>query len=318
MNKIRFLFTVFLFTALTATAQRQNRYFLKNNGQYVKLRDSADYLRIVQEPDPGSELYKVNEYYLDGSDKSAGLSGKIDPPLYEGKYISYHKNGKKKMEASYKKGKLIDTAYHYYPNGNLYTVAIYRPAPDGKTSRYIETVKDSIGKELVVKGNGACVFYDSNFQEISESGVIRNGFYDGIWIGGTSRSALKYKETYLNGNMVSGESTDKEGVAYQYTKAEIQPQFKGGMKNFYSYLSKTIKYPEACLRSRIQGKVLLKFLVMKDGTVKDIKVLNNPHLLLAAEAVRVVSASPLWEPGVQRGKPANVFYNVPVSFTLRP
>jgi TonB family protein len=318
MNKATFLFFCFILMFISANAQRQNRYFLKNNGQYVKLRDSADYLRIVQEPDQGSELYKINEYYLDGSNKTIGLSSKIDPPVYEGQYTSYYNNGKKKMLANYSKGKLTDTAHTYYPNGNLYTVICYTIGPDGKSLTYIKNVKDSTGKDLVVNGEGECGFYDPGFKEITEKGSIKNGQYDGVWKGGSERNGISYSETYTDGKMVSGESTDKEGVTYNYTKSLVQPQFKGGMEKFYTFLKKTIRYPLECARDGIQGKVLLKFTVMKDGTLSNIRATNNPHPELAKEAIRVASESPAWEPGVQRGKPVNVVYNVPVSFTLRP
>jgi len=317
MKSLRFLLLSFLFIGFTANAQRQNLYFLKNNGQHVKLRDSADYLRIVQEPAEGLSLFIVNEHYLDGSIKSRGLSSLIDPVLYEGQYISYFKNGKKQMVGTYKKGKLVDTAMHYYPNGNLYSVVGYKTLADGKTSKYIKNVKDSAGKDLVVDGKGICSFYDNDFKEITESGTIKNGVYDGEWIGVTEKSRLKYKEQYLDGKLVAGESMDKDGNVYHYTNAFVQPQFKGGMEKFYTFLKKTIRYPEACYRNGIQGKVYLKFMVMKDGSLKDIIVTKDPHHLLSAEAARVVGQSPAWEPGLERGKIVNVTYNVPVSFTLR-
>lgn len=276
------------------------------------MRDSADYLRIVKEPEQGSNLYAVNEHYLDGTSKSMGYSSKIDPPVYEGQYISYYKNGKKKMVASYKKGKLIDTAYSYYPNGKLYTIIGY-----SATAKYIKSVKDSTGKDLVVDGNGEFGSYDSEFTRVAERGKIKNGLYDGEWIGEAGKSSAAYKEIYVDGKLISGESRDKDGTVYQYTKSIVEPQFKKGMDAFYTYLIKTIRYPEQCYRSGIQGKVLLSFTVMKDGSIESIRVMNEVHPALAAEAVRVVKASPLWEPGSLRGKPANVVYNVPVSFTLR-
>lgn len=305
-----------LIIGFTVSAQRQNLYFLKNNGQQVKIRDSADYLRIVKEPEQGSNLYVVNEHYLNGSTKSIGYSSKIDPPLYEGEYVSYYQNGKKSMVANYKNGKQVDIASQYYPNGNLYTTVVYSSAPDGKTLRYIKDVKDSIGKDLVIDGNGECVFYDGEFKSITERGSIKNGQYDGLWIGGSSTDKSTYKETYSDGKFVSGESIDQDGTVYQYTTMFIAPEFKGGMPQFYNYLKRTIRYPQECYREGIQGKVILSFTVMRDGSVEDLKVMNNVHPALAREAVRVVKASPAWVPASVKGRPANVRYNVPVSFTI--
>lgn len=316
MNKIFALFFSFLAIGLNVHAQKQNLYFLKNNGQYVKIRDSADYLRIVQEPDPGSVLYIVNEHYLDGSTKSKGFSSKIDPPVYEGEFISYYKNGKKKLLGHYSKGKLIDTVYNYYPNGSLYTEIAYTNIKD-EVKTYIKTVRDSTGKSLVVNGNGSGEFYDSSFKEIIETGAIKDGLYEGVWKGGRAKSGLHYTETYVNGKLISGESTDSSGKLYPYTKTNIQPEFKGGMKEFYKYLAKNIRYPEECFTRGIQGKVYLRFNVLKDGAITDIQVLSSPHPGLTKEALRVVSVSPPWEPGIQRGVPVKVAFNIPISFALK-
>ncbi|MOA61139.1 Gram-negative bacterial tonB protein [compost metagenome] len=62
---------------------------------------------------------------------------------------------------------------------------------------------------------------------------------------------------------------------------------------------------------------MLQFIVKKDGTIQNIKVMNLVHPELAKEAVRVTQESPLWEPGMVRGKPSNIAFNVPVSFSLR-
>lgn len=316
MNKGYLLFLFSLLICLGANAQRQYLYHFKKDGQFVKLRDSADYLRIVKEPEAGSELYAVNEQYLDGTPKSTGLSSKIDPPTYEGQYISYYRNGKKKMVANYEKGKLVDTAYHYYPNGNLYTITGYAATPGGNTSSYIKCVKDSTGKDLVIDGLGQCGFYDSEFKQITESGSIRNGLYEGVWTGREDKYGLTYKETYLEGKIISGESTDKDGSTYTYTESYIEPQFKGGLEGLHAFLTKKVKYPKKCRQEEIQGMVRLAFTVTKDGTIANIKVLKTPDPLLTVEAVRVVNASPLWKPGIRRGKTIDVLYNLPFEFKL--
>lgn len=316
MNKGCLLFLFSSLICLGVSAQTQHSYFFKNNGQQVKLRDSADWLRIVKEPEAGSELYAVNEHYLDGTVKSTGLSSRIDPLTYEGQYISYYRSGKKKMVANYKKGRFVDV-YHYYPNGNLYTITDYATTPDGQRSRYIKSVKDSTGKDLVIDGTGRCGFYDSEFKQITETGNIKNGLYEGVWAGQEDKNGTTYEETYVSGKMISGESTDKEGRMYTYTKSYIEPQFKGGMEGYNAFFKKTLKYPSRCRRAEIEGIVMLTFMVMKDGSVTNIKVLKTPDPLLAIEAVRVAKAFPLWEPGIHRGRAIDVACNLPVQFLLR-
>lgn len=319
MKKSHFLLSLLLCMCTSVFAQKQNVYFIKDNGQYVETKDSADFIRIVQEPEKGSELFMVKEYYTDGKLRGLGLSIKVDPPLYDGMYRSLYKNGHKKQVATYVKGKLTGPVYNYYPNGNLYTCFIYNDAAPGSSfvSYKISQVNDSTGKALVIDGNGLCALYDQDFKYISSRGMVRNGEYDGVWTGEEPKLHFTYKETYEQGKMISGESTDADNVTVTYTKPYVQPEYRGGMNNFYKYLGMSIRYPPNCQRMGIQGVVLLNFAVEKDGSLQGVRVINYANEELAAEALRVVKKSPLWNPGMIRGRKVRVSYNVPVSFALQ-
>ena len=95
-----------LFVFIPCFAQRQNVYFLKNDGRYVEQRDSADYIRIVREPDSGAVYYNVFEFYPKGSRKFIGKSSKIEILDLEGQGIDFFPNGLKKTVANYKDNKL--------------------------------------------------------------------------------------------------------------------------------------------------------------------------------------------------------------------
>ena len=111
---------VCVFTTLLCFSQvRQNVYFYKNSGKQVKERDSADYTRVIREPDSGSKFFKVLEYYINGKPKRMGESSTIDPIMLEGQCITYHNSGGRKEVLNYKRGKLINEQYYYYPNGKL-------------------------------------------------------------------------------------------------------------------------------------------------------------------------------------------------------
>lgn len=315
MKKLLFLFPFLLLGFINGFAQRKNTYLIKKNGEYVLKADSADYFRIVEEPAKGSSLYLTKEFYINGTRKSIGYSSKIDPPIYEGQYASFFEDGKKKQIANYVNGKLSDTLYNYYPNGNIYSVIAYKQSPVGP-SIYFNSVKDSTGKDLVVNGNGACTFYDRDFKYITEKGTIKNGVYDGTWIGENREYNVTYKEIYANGTFTSGESTDRNGTINSYTKPVILPTFKGGMGKFYQFIAKTVRYPRSAAYQKVQGVVMVRFTVLKDGTVNNVHTVNYADKDLAAEAVRVIKTSAPWEPGMFRGSPINTFFDVPVSFTL--
>jgi protein TonB len=91
----------------------------------------------------------------------------------------------------------------------------------------------------------------------------------------------------------------------------------GDHNSFTLWVANNLKYPEEAARNGIQGRVYLKFMIDFDGSVKNVEVLSGTDRLLMEEARRVVSSSPAWNPGMQRGKPAQVTFTFPVTFRLQ-
>ncbi|WP_432708010.1 energy transducer TonB [Pedobacter sp.] len=318
MKKIIFLVfssLVLLFTSVSA--QKQDLYFLKNNGDYVKNADSADYIRTVQEPEKRSKLYPVLEVYMNGTRKSYGYSSVRDKPLYEGRFISFFENGRKKQISSYLKGKLIDTAYNHFPNGKLYTTLYYEQSGDSSIV-YVKSVNDSTGAAMVTDGNGYAVLYDDDFTYVTGKGNVKNGKYDGEWTGELrTTDTLRYKEVYAEGKMLSGTSTDAKGNVYHYTISEEKPMFKDGMKAYYKQLTQSVRYPRDLAAQRIQGVAQIKFVVLKNGELSDVHLINDVHPCLAKEAIRAINSIKGWKPGSVKGRLANVMFTIPVSFNVR-
>ena len=94
------------------------------------------------------------------------------------------------------------------------------------------------------------------------------------------------------------------------------PMFPGGMTEFVKWLTKNLKYPTAALRSKIEGKVMVSFIVNTDGTISDIKVVKKAHRLLDAEALRVAKQMPKWEPGKDHGKVCRTMVAIPIVFEI--
>lgn len=97
---------------------------------------------------------------------------------------------------------------------------------------------------------------------------------------------------------------------------EQQPEFPGGMQAFMSHISKSIRYPWICKEQKIQGNVLVGFVVEKDGSVSNVTALKKVHANLNTEAIRVVKTSPKWKPGQVNGQPARIQMAVYVNFKL--
>ena len=157
---------------------------------------------------------------------------------------------------------------------------------------------------------------------------------------GTQSTALKFNEIEKNGDVVTYSvdpftiSTDKGNKIKIITEedfnvkvshydndtifsvCEEMPEFPGGTEKFMEYLSSNIKYPEEAKEKGISGRVFIQFVIEKDGSVTNVKVMKGIGALCDDEAVRVVKSMPKWKPGKQKGKPVRVNYILPVSFKL--
>ena len=102
-----------------------------------------------------------------------------------------------------------------------------------------------------------------------------------------------------------------------HVSVEIMPEFPGGTAALMKYLSGNIKYPMISQETGSQGKVIVQFVVDKDGTITNPEVVRGVDPYLDKEAVRVISSMPKWKPGVQNGKKVRVKYTVPVMFRLQ-
>ena len=95
------------------------------------------------------------------------------------------------------------------------------------------------------------------------------------------------------------------------------PSFPGGPAALMSYLSKNIKYPTVAEETGIQGRVIVTFVVERDGSITDVQVAKSVDPSLDKEAQRVVRSMPRWIPGKQNGSAVRVKYTVPVTFRLQ-
>jgi len=117
-------------------------------------------------------------------------------------------------------------------------------------------------------------------------------------------------------NRVAGETNiiDNNEVV---VVAEIMPVFPGGELAMRRFIAKAIKYPYVAVEKGIQGRVFVKFVVDKDGTVTDAKIARGVDPLLDTEALRVILSLPKWKPGMTQGKTVNVSLMFPITFQLQ-
>ena len=103
-----------------------------------------------------------------------------------------------------------------------------------------------------------------------------------------------------------------------FVTAETIPSFMGGdLGVFRNWVQKQLNYPPIAQENGIQGKVIIQFVVEKDGRLTNVQVLSTPDRSLSEEAVRVLQLSPRWSPGKQRNQPVRIKYTLPVDFRIQ-
>lgn len=201
---------------------------------------------------------------------------------------------------------------YFYPDGKLKKVDVYSLIHDEKSGENIsvrasETLLYPNGKEQekvtfkYIQGQKHETFDRKGYDP---EGILR--FHE-LGVDGSS-SVTFFDEA---GNIVR---TMPDGYASYMT----MPDFPGGQRELFKYLSQTVQYPKDCQRYGIQGKVVCSFVVAKNGKIEDVEVLKSGgHPLLDREAVRVIRSMPQWIPGTKRGEPVRVRYTLPISFKLQ-
>lgn len=101
-----------------------------------------------------------------------------------------------------------------------------------------------------------------------------------------------------------------------YERPDMMPEYPGGTNEMMQYLAKNLKYPEVCEENGIQGRVVVSFVIEKDGSVVDVNIIKSVNPALDKEAKRLVNSMPKWSPGKIDGKPVRVRYSVPITFRL--
>ena len=111
--------------------------------------------------------------------------------------------------------------------------------------------------------------------------------------------------------------SQKDQKEEPFDVVEDMPAFPGGMEAMIQFISSNIQYPADAQKQKVDGRVLVNFVVEKDGSITEVKVIKPTFPSLDAEAIRVVKAMPKWKPGYQRGQAVRVQFTMPINFSLK-
>jgi TonB family protein len=311
------LFMMMAFFVNLAVAQKSDTslYYLTKSGVVVSTKDSADFFLFILPPDSSVDknLFIVKEYYANGKIRVIGNSTTktLQNIQFEGSQLVYFPNGRKMRITRFENGKPFGDVIEYYPNGKVYNIKTY----NGNYT-FFQQYNDSTGNVLAKDGKGHWKEFNEEFDKIDAEGEVIDGMADGNWHGRINDS-VEFQSVFQRGKLFSTSRTYKnKNNDKTFTKVDIVPEFPGGFEAFGRYLGKSLRYPALARENGTQGRVIIAFVVEKDGTLSDVKIAKGIGDGCDEEALRVINNCPPWKPGIQNGKPVRVAYSVPISFAL--
>ncbi len=286
---------IFLFVLMAGFAQEKTVTWISEGGKPVD-REVAAYLRNSwQEND---SLWKVIDFYPEGEEQMIGTFSDADLSVRHGTFRFFTENGTKTSEGVYDHGVAVGLWNFWYDDGNL--------MDQGKFLGDISEVeRDSIWNMLQEMKNLAPFFEREKLKDGTWEYFHENGVRSGL-------------EQYESGILTEGRYWNADGSEVDSgVVVNRLAEYPGGETGLMRYLSTNIKYPNKARRKRIQGIVYIRFVVDKDGKAKDFDVYESVYPDLDNEALRVLHAMPLWQPGLAQNRLVKVQFNLPIAFRLR-
>jgi TonB family protein len=295
---IKFLKSILLTLSLglSASAQQQTQpdsivYLMNSDTEQSATKEEAKFLRLIVKADSG--MFNVQDYDMNDVRRLIARTTVGDWDYTKGAQgivYQYFETGKRQSIKNYKDGKLKGDGMFFYPNGGLYKTEHYKG-----DSIFLKTCYDTSGNILAKEGNGKWIDINMNYAPFAEGPVV-NGKRDGIW--------TEY-ESNINHCYENGKSA----------KLDPQASFPGGDKMFAQYLSKAIRYTDAARQKNVQGRIILTFVIDKNGRPSNVKIVRGIEATLDRVAINTIQNMPAWTPGIFRGQPVSVQYSVPVDFS---
>ena len=312
--------------SVPAQAQETIVTYITENGGHTPHKDSAAYTNVIHIAANDQGLHELNDYYPDGSLKRHGFIKTADPRRinFMGPVESYYDNGTLASAVHYVDNQPADTALYYYRNGALKERRVYLPrknapgtTPDEKEIQpRMLYYADSLGNIQVENGNGeAEIFIDD--MDI-ERGRYVDGLREGRWEGTFHKAKYRFEEWYTQGVVTRGISTDSLGQQFPYSQRGVAPEYPGGIQNLMRFVANNYQYPKPAIRARVNGQVLISFVVDTAGAPVEMEIVNDLGYGTGAAGVAVLKRSPHWTPGYQRGVPVRVKYTIPIRLNLSP
>jgi TonB family protein len=268
--------------------------------------------RVIKDINSDKNEYKVYEYNQDERLILEGTSTDKNSLQKIGVFTTYFSNGNKKESINYEGFKPFGKHIEWYENGNkkLEGEFLNLKFETGQSYKIIQ-FWDENNVQKVVDGNG---LYQEKNKLINMSGLLKNGYKDGEWKG-FMFDKYKITEEFEDGKFIFGESTDNDNITVKYSELEQKPEPVDGINNFYKYIGSNFNYTKKAIKQNINGKIIIQFVIDKEGKVTELKVFKGLGYGLDEEAIRVVSSYKNWKPGLCRGRKVSYLYTLPINLS---
>lgn len=318
-----------------------NLVFFKRDGKKWKKEAEMIYFRNVISGQASTEKTRFTVGHQDDNARSFGNAYTIDSQgiVYDERLynldreliLTINRNDNQLVTRREVSGDGQTHVTSWYNNGQVQQIMIQpqhrmSAQPQTQVQEQMLAYWDSTGTQLVNEGNGQVTLntqipsLNDTLQRtvLMEQGSFEKGLKQGRWTGKHADGSLWYEEQYEKGTLKIGRTIYAgQTDTLQYSVVDQHPEFKGGMNGLNQLLAQNIRYPAAAQQAGAQGRVFVSFVVCTDGSLCDYNILKGAHPALDKEALRVVKLmNGRWKPGIQRGRPVRVKYNLPINFNM--
>ncbi len=269
--------------------------------------DNYKYFRIVESYFKTKDKYIVKDYYKSGIVQMTGVYIDNEGLIKDGEFSYFYENGNKKSNVMYAKNKVIGKYETWYIDGKPKEIGYHTVISEKEVKYTMTDFWDKNNNQTVINGNGN---FEDEIEIEKAKGKFVNGQKDGTWTGYSKNFKIDYTESYVLGKLINGKSTDINGQTYNYDVVELKPEPKKGINDFYKFVGKKFIVPEI---KGLTGKLILKFVIEKDGSISDITVVKSIGYGADEEGIRVLKKYSNWNPGKVRGINVRCTYQLPIS-----
>ncbi len=272
-------------------------------------QEKAIYYRLTNEINTKNPSGTLTDYYMDGSVYRRGkyLSGKKN-----GSFTYFHKNGQTESSGNFVNENKTGEWKEFYEDGSPRQIMVYRD-----DQSFVDKYWDEKGQLQVDQGTG---YYQAYFQYINitlrEEGKLLDYQREGLWKGFTAEGKLYCEEQYQQGKLINGYSWDDLGNKYTYDEKTTPAAPAEEINAFYQFVGKHLDYPVFARKNNIEGKLLMQFMIDKNGELINLQFISSPHEVLNKEAERVMRMYEHWQAGKVMGQAVKMSFILPLTFSL--